>query len=330
MDKLSDAYASEAPYGFHYLGSIYLCADIDALPAWAIEVVGCEREDPMMQNTAYGQIFSADSPILLVTPHTGAEIPDDLLKHPAWRDVQGRVADPAGLALQAVALDCGVSCVSARYHPCVIDFNVPASDRPLSRRLSRNGLCRTHTAAGQPLYAPGCEPDHAEVEARVQAYWRPYHEAIDGELSRLRSRYDNVLLLAFHASFWLSPYRDRFDGSDCNVGTARGKACDRRLVSCLTEQAKTYEHSWVVNGRIADAFAAEHYGKPGEGVHAMEGEVAGRWRAELDRLGLQREGSTRSSAPWAPLFGALEAALRLLPPAREDMALATRGHGSAD
>lgn len=285
----------------------------------------------MMQNTAYGQIFRSDSPILLVTPHAGAGIPDDLLRYAAWRDVQGRVADPAGLALQAVAPNCGVSLISARYHPCVIDFNVPASGRPLSRRLNRNGLCRTHTAAGQPLYDPGCEPDDAQVDARVKTCWVPFHEAVAAELSRLRSRHDNVLLLVFHASFWLSPYRDRFDASDCNVGTARGKACDRRLVSCLTEQAKAHEHSWVVNGRMADAFSAEHYGNPEGGVHAMEVEVAGRWRAELERLRLQGEdGGIRPSAFWAALFGALEAALRGLPPVREDIGLAARAHGSAD
>lgn len=285
----------------------------------------------MMQNTAYGQILRADSPILVVTPHTGAAIPDDLLRFAAWRDVQGRVADPAGLALQAVAPNCGVSCISARYHPCVIDFNVPTSDRPLSRSLNRNGMCRTHTAAGQPLYDPGCEPDDAEIERRVKTYWQPFHEAVAAELSRLRKRHDNVLLLVFHASFWLSPFRDRFDASDCNVGTARGKACDRRLVSCLTEQFKAHEHSWVVNGKIADVFAAEHYGKPDDGIHAMEVEIAGRWRTAFDQSRLLGEDGGRFDASAAmAMFGALEAALCSLPPVRHDMGLAARAHGSAD
>lgn len=284
----------------------------------------------MMQDTAYGQLFSADSPILIVTPHAGAAIPNDLLRFAAWRDVQGRVADPAGLMLQAVAPHCGVSYISARYHPCVIDFNVPPSDRPLSRRLSRNGLCRTHTAAGQPLYAPNCEPDDAEIEGRVQTYWRPFHEAVAGELSRLRKRHDHVLLLVFHASFWLSPFRDRFDASDCNVGTARGKVCDRRLVSCLTEQVKAHERSWVVNGRIADVFAAEHYGRPGIGIHAMEVEIAGRWRAEIERSRLIGEDGVGFNVWAVALLDALEQALRDLPPARKDLGLAAGAHGSAD
>ena len=284
----------------------------------------------MMQNTAYGQIFSADSPILLITPHTGVAIPDDLLRFSAWQDVQGRVSDPAGLAFQAAAPNCGVSCVSARYHPCVIDFNVATSDRPLSRRLNRNGLCRTHTARGEPLYDPGCEPSDAEIEARVSTYWRPFHETVAQELERLRSRYDNVLLLVFHASFWLSPYRDQFNASDCNVGTARGRSCDRRLVRCLTEQATAHDRSWVVNGKIADMFAAEYYGKPEDGIHAMEIEVAGRWRTGFERRQIVSEDSVQASVSAAALFGALDAALRKLPPGQRTMGLATRAHGGAD
>lgn len=284
----------------------------------------------MMQNTAYGQLFSADSPILLVTPHTGADIPADLLAYSAWRDVQGRIADPAGLTLQASAPHCGVSSISARYHPCVIDFNVPNSERPLSRRMSRNGLCRTHTSAGQPLYGRDCEPDDAEVDARVERYWRPFHEAVAAELSRLRKLHDNVLLLVFHASFWLSPYRDRFDASDCNLGTAHGKACDRRLISCLTQHVEAHEHSWVVNGRIADVFCAEHYGSPGTGVHAMEVEIAGRWRAQFEQSRLLGEDGAPFEASAAVLFGSLEAALRNLSPACKDLGLATRAYDGAD
>ncbi|MDG0024375.1 N-formylglutamate amidohydrolase [Trinickia sp. Y13] len=283
-----------------------------------------------MQNTAYGHMVSADSPILLVMPHTGADIPEDLRRFPSWRDVQGRVADPAGLALQAAAQHHGVSCISARYHPCVIDLNVATFDRPLSRRLNRNGLCRTHTARGEPLYDPGCEPSDAEIDARVKAYWLPFHEAVARERSRLRARHDNVLLLIFHASFWLSPFRDQVDASDCNIGTARGKSCDRRLVKSLTERVKADGRSWVVNGKIADAFAAEHYGRPDDGIHAMEIEVAGRWRSEFERRRLAGDDDKQANLSAAALFAALEAALRNLAPAHSAMGLAARVHGSAD
>lgn len=283
-----------------------------------------------MQNMAYGQLAGADSPILLVTPHTGVDIPEDLLRFPGWRDVQGRVADPAGLALQAAAHSSGVSSVSARYHPCVIDLNVATSDRPLSRRLNRNGLCRTHTARGEALYEPGFEPGDDQIDARIKAYWLPFHEAVAREVARLRARHDNVLLLIFHASFWLSPYRDQFDASDCNVGTARGQSCDRRLVTCLTEHVKGDGHSWVVNGKIADAFAAEHYGRPEDGVHAMEIEIAGRWRAEFERRRLAGDDGLTGNLSAVALFAALEAALRKLQPARSPAALAARVHDSAD
>ena len=170
----------------------------------------------------FGHVFHADSPILAVAPHTGSSIPGELRVHPAWVAIEGRLAGPAGIALQAEALRQGVSCVSALYHPCVIDFNVATDIRPLSPRLNRTGLCRTHTSRGESLYEAGLEPSEAEVEGRVEKYWRPFHAAVTSELLRLRQIRENVLLLVTHASSWLSPYRNQAGGSDCNVGTNRG------------------------------------------------------------------------------------------------------------
>lgn len=284
----------------------------------------------MMQNMAYGQVFRADSPILVVTPHTGSGIPDELLVHPAWRDVLGRVADPAGLALRSAAQTCGVSCISALHHPCVIDLNLPSDDRALRRRIDHNALCRTHTARGEPLYEPGREPRDEELEARVDNYWRPFHAAVASELGRLRKQHDNVLLLVSHASFWLSPFRDQPGASDCNIGTHRGVSCDRQLVSALTAQVKAYGRSWVVNGRIADTFAAQHYGAPESGIHAMEIEIAARWRADVER---QRRLGAENAEPdtaFASALRALEDALRKLPPAHRISHLAMQAGGGAD
>ncbi|WP_242538964.1 N-formylglutamate amidohydrolase [Trinickia acidisoli] len=283
-----------------------------------------------VQNFDYGQIFRADSPILVVTPHTGVFVPADLLAYPAWRDVPERAADPAGMAVQTAAPSCGVSSISACYHPCVIDLNVAAVERPLPHRVDRKGLCRTHTARGQALYAPGCEPSDEEVAARVQAHWLPFHAAVSSELTRLRKLHDNVLLLVFHASFWLSPYRDQLATSDCNIGTARGRACDRRLVSALTEQVKADGHSWVVNGRVADVFAAEHYGLPEGGIHAMEVEIAGRWRADFERQVQLGPSGEEFAASVAALFAALERALRALPASQDAARLAMPARDSAN
>ncbi|SAK80673.1 N-formylglutamate amidohydrolase [Caballeronia hypogeia] len=262
-----------------------------------------------MQNASYGQLHRGDAPILLAAPHTGTVVPDELLAHPAWRPVDGRLSDPAGVALLAAARERGVTSIAGHLHPCVIDFNVALDNRPLSQRLNRTGLCRTHTSRGEALYAPGSEPSEQEVGERVLRYWRPFHDALTGELLRLRDLHGNVLLLVSHASSWLSPYRSHAGATDCNAGTHQGASCDRRLVSALTEAVQAAGRSWVVNGKLADAFAAQRYGLPESGIHVIEVEVAGRWRSELEAQEHSQDADMRA------IFDALGAALKSLPPA---------------
>jgi N-formylglutamate amidohydrolase len=267
-----------------------------------------------MQNLPYGQIFRGDSPVLVVTPHTGTSVPAELLVHPAWVPIQGRQADPFGAILQAVAMSRGITCVSALYHPCVIDFNVALDNRPLSARLNRVGLCRTHTSRGEALYEEGREPSEADVDARVEKYWKPFHAAVAMELLRLRSIHDNVQILVSHANWWLSPYRDQPGAADCNIGTNRGAACDRQLVAAITESAQAFNRSWVVNGKLADAFAAQHYGMPVSGVHAMEIEVAGRWRLDCESRAANCSGREAEDDPaLIPALEAIEAVLKQMP-----------------
>ena len=267
-----------------------------------------------MQNLPYGQISQGDSPVLVVTPHTGTSIPAELLVNPAWVPVEGRQADPFGAILHAAALKRGMTCVSARYHPCVIDFNVALDNRPLSSRLNRVGLCRTHTSRGEALYTEGREPSEADVNARADLYWKPFHAALTKELLRLRSIHGNVLLLVSHASSWLSPYREQPGAADCNIGTNRGAACDRRLVAAITESVQAFNRSWVVNGKLADAFAAQHYGTPLTGIHAIEVEVAGRWRLDCEPRSIAPPDSgTDADAAIDTVLEALDAVLRTLP-----------------
>ncbi|MFM0734083.1 N-formylglutamate amidohydrolase [Paraburkholderia sediminicola] len=266
-----------------------------------------------MQNLPYGQISRGDSPVLVVTPHTGTSLPNELLLNQAWLPVNGRQADPFGAILQTAASKRGMTRMSALYHPCVIDFNVALDSRPLSSRLNRVGLCRTHTSRGEALYAQGREPSEADVNARVDEFWKPFHAALSKEVLRLRSMHDNVLLLVSHASSWLSPYPEQPGAAECNIGTNRGASCDRRLVAAMTESVQAVNRSWVVNGKLADAFAAQHYGIPAAGVHAIEVEVAGRWRLDCEQQAIALQGISADDVALGNALDALEVVLRAMP-----------------
>jgi N-formylglutamate deformylase len=233
-----------------------------------------------MSNPGCETLLRGDSPVLVVTPHTGTELPASLRQHAGWLPVEGRLADPGGVLFADAARRCGASLITARYHPCVIDLMVSADGPALWADINRGRLCRTHTSRGETLYDIDNPLTAREVDQRIEQLWRPFHHAVAEEIRRLRSQHERVVILVPHASRWLSPFHPESTGCDCNVGTDHGKSCDRELVAVLTESATTQGRSWVVNGNIADGFAAEHYGDPGVGVHVMNVEISGAWRVD--------------------------------------------------
>ncbi|MPW17752.1 N-formylglutamate amidohydrolase [Paraburkholderia sp. CNPSo 3157] len=254
-------------------------------------------------------IVRGQSAVMVVTPHTGTLVPPDLLAHPAWEAVSGRLSDPGGKALSAAARKRGITCIPAALHPCVIDLNVAANNTALSQRLNRLGLCRTHTSRGEALYLPGAEPSDADVQRRVEEHWKPFHASILAELSRLRETHDNVVMLVSHAGAWLSPYRTQPGAADCNFSTNHGASSDRAIVGAMTRAAQTLERSWVVNGKVIDAFTAQRYGRPECGVHVIELEVAGRWRRELELAQSNAHSDAESDALMAEILCAAERAV---------------------
>ncbi|WP_179258330.1 N-formylglutamate amidohydrolase [Caballeronia sordidicola] len=278
-----------------------------------------------MHNPGCELLLRGDAPLLIVTPHTGTQIPDALLLHSGWQPVQGRLADPAGLTLHAAAREAGASLISARYHPCFIDFMVSADGRPLAVGVDRGGLCRTHSSRGESLYDSQTPLTSEDVASRVREYWQPFHQSIVDEIQRLRVMHPQVLVFVSHASWWLSPYRDASTGREFNVGTNNGRSCSRNLVSTLTETVMKQGRSWVVNGNIAEVFTAEHYGNPAGGVHVVDVESSGQWRvdcaAKVDEAlvdgppdgaalsTLRRDRLVEDRAPMAPLLAKLLGAL---------------------
>ncbi|MFX7732114.1 N-formylglutamate amidohydrolase, partial [Acinetobacter baumannii] len=73
--------------------------------------------------------------------------------------------------------------------------NRPPDDRPLyPGAAGGTGLVPTHFFTSEPLYRDGAEPDAAEIAARREACWRPYHAALAAELERLRAEHGRALL----------------------------------------------------------------------------------------------------------------------------------------
>jgi len=233
-------------------------------------------------NTPYdSDIFTlhrGTAPLLVSLPHDGSHIPEALAARmvPAARrapDTDWHVS-----TLYAFAREMGASIIVPRHSRYVVDLNRPPDDTSLYPGQNTTGLCPAVQFTGEPVYLEGQAPDEAEVAQRVERYWRPYHDALIGEIERLRAQHGRVVLWEGH-SIRGSELPFLFDGRlpDLNLGTSGGASCSpglqQRLEAVLAGQGN-FDH--VVNGRFKGGYITRHYADVARGVQAVQLEVSQR------------------------------------------------------
>jgi N-formylglutamate deformylase len=156
--------------------------------------------------------------------------------------------------------------------------NRPPDGESLSPGQATTGLCPMTDFDGNPLWRPGAEPDAAEVARRRTVWWSPYHAALRAEIDRVRQRHGYALLYDAHSIRSVVPRL--FEGTlpDFNIGTNGGTSCDPAIeerILRICAAAPGYSH--VLNGRFKGGYITRQYGRPAEGVHAVQMELA-QWR----------------------------------------------------
>jgi N-formylglutamate deformylase len=210
-------------------------------------------------------------------PHCGLEIPETVLA--AMTGIARELADTDWHvdSLYDFAPELGASVIRPHASRYVIDLNRPPDNAELYPGANGTELCPTSTFAEQSLYLPGKEPTAAEIERRLQRYWHPYHQALQAELQRLHALHGCAILVEAHSIRSLVPRLFVGQLPDLNVGTAQGHSCSASLQAvvedCLSSQQR-YSH--VTNQRFKGGYITRAYGKPSEGVHAVQLELSQR------------------------------------------------------
>jgi formiminoglutamase len=235
-----------------------------------------------------------EAPLIVSMPHTGIDIPDDIKRGLVSPWIDRKDADWHIDRLYEFAAELGATIVRTGISRTVIDCNRDPSGQSLYPGQATTALCPATTFDGEPLYRPGKEPDEAEIARRTHLYFRPYHAALATEIERLRARHATVVLYEAHSI--LSHVPRLFDGElpQFNIGTNSGTSCAPELAEniasvCSGEgrspgrtelrpspehNAGSFEHSLVINGRFKGGWTTRHYGRPSEGIHAIQMELA--------------------------------------------------------
>jgi N-formylglutamate deformylase len=225
-------------------------------------------------SAAWLQVHRGAAPLIVSFPHTGTEIP---------AEVEGRLASPwlgrkdADWHIERLydfAAELGATMVRTPISRTVIDVNRDPSGVSLYPGQTTTGLCPVETFDGEPLYREGQGPDAAEIAARREAWFQPFHDTLAAEIARLRAEHPKVVLYEAHSIRSRVPRL--FDGElpQFNLGTNSGASCDAALTAGVERACDASGLSRVTNGRFKGGWTTRHYGQPEHGVHAIQMELA--------------------------------------------------------
>lgn len=227
------------------------------------------------------QLHHGSTPLLISMPHVGTHLPDDLKPRLVPRALQVEDTDWHLDRLYAFARDLGASLIVPVESRIVIDLNRGSDNQPMYPGRNNTELCPTRFFTGDPIYREGGAPDEAEIRERVAMHWQPYHDALDAELQRLKAAHGHAVLFDAHSIKGELPWL--FEGAlpDLNLGTVEGRSCAptlRAAVYGVFQRQSVWTH--VLDGRFKGGHITRHFGRPDDGIHAVQLEMA--WRAYMD------------------------------------------------
>jgi formiminoglutamase len=220
------------------------------------------------------RVDAGDAPLIVSIPHAGTDIPPHLQGRFVSRDLAVRDADWWVRELYGFAAEIGATVVSTGLSRSVIDVNRDPSGASLYPGMATTGLCPTETFDGEPLYRRGHAPDAAEIALRRKIYFDPYHQALAGQIARLRTEHGAVALYDAHSI--RSHVARLFEGElpQFNIGANDGRSCAPAMVAAVEAVCAASNRSRVTDGRFKGGFITRRYGAPDAGVHALQMELA--------------------------------------------------------
>lgn len=218
--------------------------------------------------------IDGDSPLLIDVPHAGTWIPP-ALRAPMTPSAQN-VPDTDWHVhlLYAFAADLGASLMVATHARYVVDLNRDPQGEVLYPGADNSELVPLRGFDQAPLYA-GDAPDAAQITRRTACYWAPYHTSLRQRLDAIRARHGHAVLLDAHSIRSRVPRF--FDGRlpDLNLGTAGGASCAPALAGAAFDVLRdAADFSAVRDGRFKGGYITRYYGRPQDGVHALQLEIA--------------------------------------------------------
>lgn len=228
-------------------------------------------------------------PVLLSVPHAGRIYPPALLARMRQAPfstlrLEDRLVDHVA---ELVACETGATLLVADAPRALIDLNRSPEDidwdmiegasargrrsHPSRRSRSGLGLVPRRLAGIGEIWTDRLS--QAELEERIAAVHKPYHQALGLALESLRDRWGAALLIDCHS---MPPLHSRFPDEpvpEFVVGDRFGASCDPaltdRALAFLARNGRTGSR----NRPYAGGYVLERHAQPARGIHCLQLEV---------------------------------------------------------
>jgi N-formylglutamate deformylase len=256
-----------------------------------------------------------ESPVIVEVPHAGLWLDGPslaTLAAPA-RSI-GRDADLWVDELYADAPSRGATMIVSHLSRYVVDLNRSERDvdaesvegAPLNARATRGIIWRLSSEGARVLDAP---LPRRELDRRLDAYYRPYHQAIASHIERKRARFGYAIVIAAHSM----PSTGRVVHGDSNARRAdvvpgsRGRtSAARSFIDAVDVHARSVGFSVAHDDPYQGGFTTQNYGRPAADAHVVQVELAR--RLYMDELTLEKnDGFARVRAFCADLVARIGA-----------------------
>ena len=217
-------------------------------------------------------VTQGDSPVILGMPHAGTDVPLEI-----WAKLNdtGRALADTDWHVDRLydGLLPGATTVRANVHRYVIDANRDPSGASLYPGQNTTTLVPLTDFDGRPIWTE--PPNDADIADRQGRFHAPYHAALTAEMARVRELHGVAILYDCHSIRSQIPFL--FEGTlpDLNIGTNGGMTCAPEIETATYEICQRADgYSTVLNGRFKGGWTTRHYGRPSEGYHAIQMELA--------------------------------------------------------
>ncbi len=137
-----------------------------------------------------------------------------------------------------------------------------------SRVCAGLGTIARVVATGEAIYRGRLR--FAEAERRVRECWQPFHDTLGALIDGTRASFGACLLIDCHSM----PANGASRSGDIVLGDAHGTSCCPGVMRAVEQTLTGLGYTVRRNDPYAGGFITRHYGRPREGVHALQIEIA--------------------------------------------------------